>query len=449
MSFISKSDDEIINLIENFLVDNEKDYNFALSESLLYFFEKNSIIYLNNALYDLKEPILLEKEPLVIFKYCSNFLDNFIVKKNKLNKSEDKYIIQLYCLGYIKAYCYTFIKMFDEPEPKFKKPEIIIDSINENKLKSMIKLYIYKILFNQNKIDVFLNPNSIKKYKLENYDGFKNFIKFPEEEQINYGIKTLDNENYENIYQIIEKYRKESFKKQIQKDEIDYDNLNIDNFYIASYNSILSHLKRKDFEKSTIFDNFYKNVCKPLFEDDKLSNEIQFFFNPKEYEKIKKDFGINSTNIETILYGYRYCLNELENENENVIYSSLYIKENISYLTEKFYPGSDTKDEPYYELYSKIINHFKEKPNEGCYVCLCNKGFYHSISSGFPDFQEKNIKCPNCLKDIGAIYKENKLGKKLEIVKRDKYIRIFKDNEELEALKKKKIREINLKKLII
>ena len=40
LSFISKSDDEIINLIENYLVDNKKDYYFTLSETLLYFFEK-------------------------------------------------------------------------------------------------------------------------------------------------------------------------------------------------------------------------------------------------------------------------------------------------------------------------------------------------------------------------------------------------------------------------
>ena len=449
MSIISKGDIEIINIIENNLINNQEENYFALSETLLYFFEKNSIIYLHNALYDVKEPILLENEPLDIFKECSYYLDDFInnPEKCKENNNNIKYITQLYCLGYIKIYCFTFIKIFDEPVLKCKEPEKIIDFINENGLKNIIKLYIYKILFNQNKIDVFLSQNSIKKYKLERYEGFKDFIKFPEEEEINYEMETLDKENYENIYKIIEKYRKENYNKQIKKDEIDFENLNIDNFYIASYNLILSYLRRKDFEKSDIFTNFYKNVCKPLFENDKLSNVIQLLFNPREYEKIK-DFGINSDYIDAIQYGYRFCLNELSDENEDGIYSPLYKIKNINNLTEKLYPGSDTKDEPFYELYSKIINHFKEKQNEGCYVCLCSKGFYHSISSGFPDFYDKNIKCPNCLKDIGAIYKENKFEKKLIIVKRPKYFRIFKDNEELEELKKnkykrKKLDEIN------
>ena len=72
------------------------------------------------------------------------------------------------------------------------------------------------------------------------------------------------------------------------------------------------------------------------------------------------------------------------------------------YLSEKLYPGSDNKDEPYYELYSKIINHFKEKPNEGCFVCLCDKGYYHSVKSGFPGRSELHMKCGQCGKEIGA-----------------------------------------------
>ena len=83
--------------------------------------------------------------------------------------------------------------MFDEYEPKFKEPSKIIEVINENKLNKMIKLYFCKILFNQNQIDIFLNPNNIKKYKLEKYEGFKEFIKFIEEEQLNNGLKKVDN----------------------------------------------------------------------------------------------------------------------------------------------------------------------------------------------------------------------------------------------------------------
>ena len=140
---------------------------------------------------------------------------------------------------------FTFIKMFDEQEPKCKDSDNIIKVINEDKLSKMIKLYIYKI-------DVFLNPNSIKKYKLDKYSGFSDLKKFPEEEQIHYGLETLDNNNYENIYKTLEKYREDNFKRKIKKEEINYYNLNFDNFYNASNILILSHLQRKDFEKSEI-----------------------------------------------------------------------------------------------------------------------------------------------------------------------------------------------------
>ena len=451
LSYISKGDNEIINLIEYYLSDNKKEYYIALSETLLLFFEKNSIIYLNNALYDKKEPILLEKEPLDILKDCTKFLNDFIEHPKEIEKKKIKNISKLFCIGYIKAFCSTFVKMFDEPEPKFKEPETIINAINDNKLKKIIILYIYKILFNQYQIDVFVNSNYKRKYKVDKYKGFENFKKNLEEEKINYGMETLDNENYEKIYKAIEKYKKDNFTKKIQKDEIDYENLIIDNFYIASNNLILSHLKWKDFEKSEIYDNFYKNICKPLFEKDKDKdksfNLIQFLFNPKEYEKIEKEYGINHTNIEALLYGYRFCLNEASDEKENGIYSTLYDKRNVNYLAEKFYPGSDTKNEPHYELYSKILNHFEKKQNEGCYVCLCEKGFYHSVPSGFPGVSEGGMKCLNCQKEIGAKVIKTELENKIEIVKRDKYYRIFKDKEEIEKVKlgknSNKLEEIN------
>ena len=106
---------------------------------------------------------------------------------------------------------------------------------------------------------------------------------------------------------------------------------------------------------------------------------------------------------------------------------------NIIYLSEKYYPGSDTKNEPYYELFFKIQDHFIKHPDEGCYVCLCNEGYYHSVPSGFPGELEKNFKCPKCSKEIGTIEIGEELDKKLETVKRDKYYRIFKDNEEKEV----------------
>jgi len=114
-------------------------------------------------------------------------------------------------------------------------------------------------------------------------------------------------------------------------------------------------------KKQKIYHNFYEKIYEPLYknkEKEKLFNAIQLIFNPEKFEEIKNAHKINSVNIESILYGYRDCLNELDIENEDGIYSSLYNGNNINYLSEKYYPGSDTKNEPYYELFYKIQNHF-------------------------------------------------------------------------------------------
>jgi hypothetical protein len=99
--------------------------------------------------------------------------------------------------------------MFDSDEPKFKEPEKIIELLNEEKsINKMIRLYIYKILFNKYQIDAFLNKNIILKYRLEKYEDFKKFLNFNDDEQINYGFETLDKENYEGVYKILEMKKK-------------------------------------------------------------------------------------------------------------------------------------------------------------------------------------------------------------------------------------------------
>ena len=60
----------------------------------------------------------------------------------------------------------------------------------------------------------------------------------------------------------------------------------------------------------------------------KFTKVIEYLFKLKKYSEIKKENGINSQNIEAIIYGYRYTLNGLlsneDNNKNDYIYSSLY-----------------------------------------------------------------------------------------------------------------------------
>ena len=452
------SNDEYIKIIEKNLLDSEQDNFLSLTETLLYFFEKNSIIYFNNIYHDSKEEkdsLLMEKEPLDIFKDCINFLQE-IIEINKKYERNNKYTTKLFCLAYIKIFCQIFIKMFEDDEAKFKEPQKIIDFLNEKKtMNKTIRLYIYKILFNKYQIDVFLNKNNILKYKLEEYEDFKVLLKFPEDERINFGFETLDNENYERIYKILENKKKDKFKNKIKKVEIG-DNLNIDNFYIASSNLILFRLNRENFETSEFYIKFYENICQPLYENNKYFTLIQFLFNPKKYKEIKDKYNINSNNIEAVLYGYRYCINEFLSEerddeiDNDYIFFSLYDKAKVCYLSEKYYPGSDIRKEPYLELYSEIKNIFIEKPNQCCFVCLCKTGFYYTIPLNSLEVQGE-IKCCNCGEIIwnhfNKINREKELEIKHEIIKNDKYVILFKDEREIELLKKDEEKRENFEKI--
>ena len=462
-----------LGLLDKYLSDQQKDNYFTLSETLLYFYEKNSLIYLNDYLKEntkekekLKEK-KLEEEPTDIFKDCYKYLNDDFEKKEKY-KGKLIHITKIFCLAYIRAFCYIFVKMHNMPG---FKPKNIIEVINNHdyNILKMIKLYIYKIIYNQNnkQIDVFLKDNIKEKYKLSKYKDFKTFIKLKDDEDINVDFDNLDNENYQKVYDILLKYDNEEYKNKIKEENINdinniEDKLKFDNFYLAAYNLILSKLNKKGFDKK-FCDNFYYNICEPLFknseeeENNTLLKLIKFIFNSEEFSKIISEYEIELKNIDILLYGYRYCLNEIADQYYagDYIFSSLYNQSKIDYLKEKLFPGSDTSEEPLYELFYKIENHFKFKPDEGCYVCLCNKGgkgYYHSIPLGFPDKSEKDLKCPYCKEDIGSRENQNKDNNKenqvipvYEPINRNNYFRIFNDIDEIDRLKNKN--NINRNKL--
>ena len=439
------STDNIIKLLNKKLSDDSRDYYLALSEAMIYFFERNSLIYLKD--FSDVETFVEEKKGghLVVFKECNEFL-------SKNNNEGLTYITELFCIGYIKSFCYTFIKMHNKK--KFN-PENIIKIINESDKMKMVKLYIYKIIYNKNnrQINVFLNSEIIKKYKLDTYQGFNEFINKEE-------IEKLEQFTYDNIkskiFNKLKEYEENKFEEKIEKDNISLKKKDFDDFFMASYKLILSKLNNEDFENDISYTNFFSNVCEPLYrKDDDEKNKLiilmRFLYEKDTYKDIKREYKINSEDIDALLYGYRYCLNEVKDKEENYIYSYLYNRSNLSDFDQKFYPGNDNnKEQPYYDLYNKIINHFKEKPDEGCFVCLCDKGYYHSVPSGFPDFKEINMKCPECQSEIGAkefYIKETdeKDEKKIILIKKyettqnnNNYYRIFKDNEQIKDLKRMK-----------
>ena len=119
-----------------------------------------------------------------------------------------------------------------------------------------MRIYVYKILYNNFRIDIFNDEKKIEKYKLNKYKNFDNGIHFKELNKI-YMInfdKTIKEDYYIDSYKIFEKYKKNDFKDKIKTKEYYIEKYDIDNFYVLSYNISLSKLKTE------INKNFYTNM---------------------------------------------------------------------------------------------------------------------------------------------------------------------------------------------
>jgi len=197
------------------------------------------------------------------------------------------------------------------------------------------------------------------------------------------------------------------------------------NFYIPSFNSTLSKLINLEKNKSSdIIQNFYNSIYCHLFIKDNKDNlfpqAVELLYDPQKFKDIKRSGRIDSNCIIPLLFGYHYYLNILASTTRDGIYYQMYTSNSIRYISENIFPGKDTK---YNLLYSNIKNHFKNKPDDGCYVCLSRGWYYHIISTGFPESNELNKICPKCGSNIG-------------LSKIDNYFRIFKEEKENEELRK-------------
>ena len=433
LNVILNTDNIILKVLEENL-----NQNTVLKQIILYLGECYSLKYYDNILNNHKKSVNLEDEPLKILKECIKYLDIYITNPESLNL-KSKEICKYFCLGYIKTFCFTFIEMLNDNNIKLKDPKKIEDIFNGNSaICKTIQLYIYRILYNNNNRDInfFRHKENVLKYSLNVY---KEFGKLFSLDTINYKIKTLNSSYFEEIYKLIKHYEKENFKEKINIKDFKIKTFGVDNFYLSSQYLVILN------QQITILDkqnNFYYNVCQPLFQDENLLlKAIDLFYKPQKLNEIKSNYNITNENINILSFGYRYCLNELFSKNIKGMYYSLYDISKYNYQEKKLYPGNDIKINP---VYFKIINHFKSKPNEGCYVCLCKNVYYHSIPSGFPGKNELNIKCPECLNDIGSYMEKEDL----KIVKRDNYYRIFKNEEEIKKIikdtdKQNKLEQIN------
>ena len=393
---------------------------------------------------------VINKTGIIFDKSFSIFLETIKILDNITLQNDESNLLKLYSIVYVKFYLYKFIYFlinnFHELNNSFQNIIKSIDKLSNKQFSKVIKIYILKLIYN------FKNKN----YKhLMNFE-FKTYgiIFFKEFEDLQNKVDAILEHNFlPSQLNDIKRY-KEILQAYEKNPNFNLDNGNLkmllnkyglDLFLIFILNKVIPYLAIYNYDKSDNYINFC-NFSSLIFKNDKYSKELEellfLFFDSNKYEnKIKplitKGKDIIDKNIfEIILYGFRFCVNSLNLDNDekkvqnSLLFPSLLSKNCKKSIENSFIPGKEDEEEDSHLVYlDSVQNHFKiYNDNIGCYVCSC--GLYYQIGPpGFPCIKRSFV-C-FCGKKCGGgsnRLKEKGLGPHVMEIRPGHY-RIFRDQE--------------------
>ena len=392
---------------------------------------------------------------LNIFKQCIQFLDKFL--NNNYNKTGNINLCKLYSIVYIKIYLSKAVLMIKEKYKEMGNSEDIIKVIQdiENKnFEKVLKIYIFKNFY-------YLLDNNYEKFKNYNYKekGIYFFKDFPftisdhnDNNINNNNIKEnnifllLDNDykNYNEALNIFKNIQNNNFVGSTEIIEKLIEKNGFDMYLVIAINNIISnlpHICQKD--EYINFCSFSNSLIKKEWNND-LIKLLFLFFDYKTYNEKTKQIINDKYNdkelFKILLYGFRYCINTMNNNNEEGIFlfKDLLTKDINNTILQSFIPGIDIKEDLHITSLESINYHFNNLSDSyGCYVCSC--GFYYCIApSGFPTINVTAI-CPECGLKIGWGPKKVNIGRVRNhgMVIRPGHYRLFRDKKQKEGQMKK------------
>ena len=446
----------------------EKKDSIALNDTLFYLFEKNSFIYFEKAenvdenkmkkkfatFYEKKKSIhLINDEPLLIFENCIKYLESLVTRED--NKTKNKKMKKLFCLAYIRVFIYKFVHIIKGAPLDFEENKII-EVINgkkekkETELRKMIKLYLYKVVFNinGNNVSNMKNEKIQKIFKLKEITGFSDFVGKIGKNKVEIFLEKLllPRENikikdFQDCFLQLQSDEKDKFKDENNVNNVIGQNRkNEEDMYYLIYSNILSKYLVETINNnkiSLIQQNFWNNYLDKIYKKDS-KKLLKTIFNPDNLKKLAENYNIQKNHIEMLLYSMRFCFKTLNSSNKKSksIYKAILFEDKYD-LNDSYLVGNDISENNYFEIYLLLKEHFKKNPEKGAYVCLCKEGYYHCVSNGYPT--EKEI-CPKCEKPIGL---ESYYLFWYYPVKRNDYVRIFKSEQDIIKEPKDKLKTIN------
>ena len=380
--------------------------NIYLDEVLLNFFDGKFSIYFKNKKSN--EDKLLNQS-LKIFKKCVYYIEN-----ENCTISENNRIGILYCISYIKYYCYYFSKLISEEEFEEIPKNEIYEFLNvPNKLRNVIKLYIFKIL----NLIVFKNYHKFLDFIQEKglfYNDFDFKEKIPC--SLNYLFIQNDSINYyktlRKIY-ILSKTENYKYTNKILKI---IDETKIFNFYDLIINeeicNLITNYNRNSYKKLTHFISDIQNKLNlPQITKDILS--LYFDFNSIQNKIFPLIKDLPQSDYEILLYSHKLTL---ICSTSNTIYSKILSPNILNNISNIYIPGGEPNDSRLIESGEQIKKYIENGGSEAIYMCSCY--YWYTIANcGRPVV---TFPCKICSQLLGGV--------NYILNKREGHVRIYPDN---------------------
>ena len=421
--FLSELIENKNNVIINYL--NEQN-NECFDEILLSLYDGKLINYFKNKKNE-EDKIL--NQSFQIFKKCIEYIE-----KEDCKIANNKLAI-LYCISFIKYYCYHLGKIIIEKT----KSEIydffreIFDFLSEKsegdqpkKFRKVIKIYILKII---NLIFIKNYNNFIE--EIEDKNIFFEDFDFEEKAQGFLDFLFINNENYDFYKDLRKNYIAYKVNNYQGNNEIIKMINNKDKNFICFYDLIINE-EKSNFNLNTNIQlsHFLLDVINKLNISTITKKILLLFYDINQFkEKIPsiKDLGISD--FEFLLYSHKLAVIS-SMSNHNSIHSKIFSSNLIENIKNLYLPGGEPNFSLKIKAYKEINDFLKipipdssqfqyEKNGYGIYMCSCYSWYVVDRCTK----PTEKFQCKRCAENIG--------GKSHVLEKREGHVRIIKDGEKV------------------
>ena len=405
VTFLTQFEQEKNNLMIKFL---NKTNNICLDEILLSLFDVNFSNYFKHK--GGKENLILNQS-LNILKKCVNYIEG-----QKCIISENNRLGILYCISYIKYYCYNFAKIiYDEEYEELPKNEIYEFLNGNSKFRKIIKIYILKIL----------NLIMIGNYKaflelIEEKNLFTKDFDFSEKVPCYLDYLFIQNDTYDYYKQLKKTYGLSKMENYIStKDIVEL----IDENRILIFYDLLINEEISNLQKNVNNNGFY----------NKLSSFVSDILNKKDIPPLSKNIisiytdynslikqlpsiqNLSPKNYEILLYAHKLSL-ICSFSKANSFYAKILNPEILNNILNIYIPGGEPNDSLLIKSGDEIKQIF-QNGKEAVYMCSCY--FWYNVSNcGRPT---QTFVCSNCGQTLG--------GNNHILFDRPGHVRICQDNQ--------------------